>query len=537
MRSAAARARLGAEPLDGGRVAFRVWAPNTDSLAVRVGTDAPVPLARDPLTSEGAGVFLGEAPGSAGDDYVFVLADGRTVPDPQSRWQPEGVRGSSRVLDPAAFEWTDDGWAGVTPHDLVLYELHVGTFTGAGTFDAAIAELDDLASLGVTAIELMPVATFPGERGWGYDGVYMSAPHRTYGGPHGFARLVDAAHARGLAVILDVVYNHVGPGSEALLALGDYFTDRYETFWGDALDYSVDAVREWAIQNAELWVGDYHVDGLRLDATHAIFDERDPHVLAELAERVRAVNPRVLVISEMEAGDLRPIEAWGHDAQWADELHHAMHVLLTGEHEGYYEPYGTVADVAGELARPEAPRLVVCGQNHDQVGNRAIGDRLRGSKLRLAAFCAILSRGIPLLFMGEEYDESRPFQYFTDHTDPAIAEATREGRRREFARFAAFAGETVPDPQSLETFRRSKLDRSQGDPVHRHYYEVLLRLRAQLNRAADAAEVPEVEVDESRRVLRVRRGGRLLVMNFSDRTVDDVPAFTGTVIRGDSLAG
>ncbi len=250
----------------------------------------------------------------------------------------------------------------------------------------------------------------------------------------------------------------------------------------------------------------------------------------------------------METGNLRPIEEWGHDAQWADELHHAMHVLLTGEHEGYYESYGKLADVARELERPEGPRLVVSAQNHDQVGNRALGDRLRGSKLRLAAFCSILSRGTPLLFMGEEYDESNPFQYFTDHTDPAIAEATREGRRREFARFAAFSGEAVPDPQAVETFRRSKLDRSHADPGHRHYYEVLLRLRAELAGRLDT-EV-EVEVDEARRVLRVRRDGRELVMNFSDRPVDlsveravdgtaagDLPAWTGTVIRADDLAG
>ena len=290
------------------------------------------------------------------------------------------------------------------------------------------------------------------------------------------------------------------------------------------IDYSLDPVREWAIQNAELWIGDYHVDGLRLDATHAVFDDRRPHVLAELATRVKAVDPGALVISEMETGDLRPIEEWGHDAQWADELHHAVHVLVTDEHEGYYEQYGKVADVARELERPQARRLVVCAQNHDQVGNRAFGDRLTGAKLRLAAFCSILSRGTPLLFMGEEYDEQHPFQFFTDHVDPEIARATREGRRREFARFAAFAGEDVPDPQDVATFERSKLDRASADPAHRAYYEALLRLRRRLPDAPF-----ETEVDEDRRLLRARRGDWRFVMNFSDRPVDGVPAWTGLV--------
>jgi maltooligosyltrehalose trehalohydrolase len=537
--------------LANGRTAVRVWAPRVASLGVRVAGRPDVPLvATDGVSAGGSvagGVFVGEVDAAPGDDYELVLPDGRTLPDPQSRWQPYGLRGPSRVLDPGGFVWTDAAWSGVTLHDLVVYELHVGAFTEAGTFDGAIAELDDLTALGITAIECMPVGTFPGERGWGYDGVYTSAPHRAYGGPYGLARLVDAAHARGLAVILDVVYNHVGPGADALSALGDYFTDRHTTFWGDALDYSVEGVREWAIQNAELWIADYHVDGLRLDATHAIFDDSRPHVLAELAQRVRAINPAALVISEMEPGDLRPIEEWGHDAQWGDGLHHAAHVLLTGELEGYYERYGSVADLATELERPQRERIVVCAQNHDQVGNRALGDRLRGAKLRLAAMCAILSAGTPLLFMGEEYDESQPFQFFTDHTDPAIAEATRAGRRREFARFAAFAGDSVPDPQDVETFRRSKLDRARGDPEHRRYYGTLLRLRAELGASASdaagrdaagrAAAGPVVtEVDERRRVLRVRRGDVQLLMNFSEEPVEGVPAWTGAVIRGDGLA-
>jgi maltooligosyltrehalose trehalohydrolase len=378
----------------------------------------------------------------------------------------------------------------------------------------------------VTAIEVMPIASFAGRHGWGYDGVYTFAPHEPYGGPDGFARLVGAAHEAGLGVILDVVYNHMGAGADQVKAFGPYTTDRYETFWGEAIDYARRPVREWAIQNAEMWVRDYGVDGLRLDAVHAIFDECPTHVMAELAQRVKELGPRALLISEMEIGDLRPITQWGHDAQWGDALHHAEHVLLTGEQEGYYSSYGQVADLARELERPEGPRFVVCAQNHDQVGNRPLGDRLRGADLRLAAFCAILSRGTPMLFQGEEYDEPHPFQYFTDHIDPEIAQMTREGRRREFADFSGFSAEEIPDPQDRETFERSKLDPAQADVEHREYYRELLELRREL---PDELEV--TEVDESRRLLRFRRGPREMVANFSDQEQDGVPGRSGKVVR------
>ncbi len=250
--------------------------------------------------------------------------------------------------------------------------MHVGTFTTAGTFEGVIPQLERLRRLGVTAIELMPVATFPGDRGWGYDGVYAYAPHPAYGGPSGLARLVDAAHQAGLGVVLDVVYNHIGPGSEAIGAFGPYFTDRHHTFWGAAIDYSQRGVREWAIQNAIMWTRDYRIDGLRLDAVHAIFDDDSPvHVLRELRERVDG-----LVTSEMGHDDFRPLEEWGHDAMWLDNLHHELHVLLTGEHDGYYAPFGSLEGVVRELTRPQRERLIVAAQNHDQVGNRATGDRL-----------------------------------------------------------------------------------------------------------------------------------------------------------------
>ena len=482
---------------------IRVWAPRAESLELVVGDDR-IPLDRD------GEYWTAEL---AGGDYLLAV-DGHEYPDPCSRRQPEGVRGPSRVLNVGEFEWSDAGWGGVPLDELVLYELHVGTFSEEGTFDGVVPRLAALRELGVTAIELMPVATFPGERGWGYDGLYVYAAHEAYGGPHGLARLVDAAHSEGLGVILDVVYNHVGPGDEALRAFGPYFTDRHETFWGDALDYAQRGVREWAIENAEQWIRDFHVDGLRLDAVHAIYDDSEPHVCAELAARVHALNPRALVISEMEIDDWRPIEEWGHDAQWADRSHHELHVLLTGEREGYYADFeGSLASLADDLrGRGHDPRrLVVCAQNHDQVGNRAVGDRLPEDALRVAAAVTLFSPCTPLLFMGEEHFETAPFQFFTDHIDPAIAEATREGRRREFEDFAAFAGEEVPDPQALETLLRSKLHWREPDP----FYRELLRLHRELPR-----ELEVLETDEDAKVLRLRRGGVTLVADFGNRRVE-----------------
>ena len=495
---------LGAIPRDDGVVDFEVWAPSASRVSVRVRGSDQALEGRD-------GWWNGTADASAGETYAFVV-DGAEWPDPCSRFQPEGVRGPSAIVDTSAFEWRSDGWRGLDLDTLVLYELHVGTFTDEGTFDAATRHFAELADLGVTAIELMPIATFPGNRNWGYDGLYTFAPHPIYGGPEAFARMVVAAHSAGLGVVLDVVYNHVGPGNEALSAYAPYFTDRFETFWGDALDYSQTGVREWAIQNAELWIRDYRVDGLRLDAVHSVFDDSAEHVLAELARRVREIEPRTIVTSEMESGDQRPIDEWGHDAQWADELHHELHVLLTGEREGYYANYGSLEGLAKQLQRKPPERLIVCSQNHDQVGNRALGDRPDPSEHELRAAVTLLAPQTPLLFMGEEYGARTPFLFFTDHIDPAIAEATREGRRREFAKFAAFAGEDVPDPQAPSTFERSKLDRSERNEDLYAFYKRLLALRRELPR--------EVDVDVDGRVLRARRGGVTLVADFGAKRAD-----------------
>jgi maltooligosyltrehalose trehalohydrolase len=511
--SPALRRPLGAAPLDRDAVEFRVWAPNAGSLAVRTGA------AEHELVETEDGAWEGELPARAGDDYLYVLDGSAAWPDPCSRFQPDGIGGPSRVVDLGAFEWTDGAWAGLRLEELVLYELHLGTFTREGTFDAVVPRLRELRELGVTAIELMPVVEGPGLRGWGYDGLFVYAPHRAYGGPEALARLVDTAHGEGVGVILDVVYNHLGPGNERITAFGPYFTDRYETPWGRALDYSQVGVREWAIQNACMWVRDYHVDGFRLDAAFAVRDDGSRHVLVELADRVRELDPRTLVISEMEVGDLRPIEEWGHDAQWADEFHHEQHVLITGERDGYYADYrGSVADLARQLERTPPERLVFCVQNHDQVGNRAVGDRPPAAAARLQTALLLFAPQTPLIFMGQEYGERTPFQYFTDHVDPAIAEATREGRRREFGGFAGFSADDVPDPQALETFEHSRLDPAHGDPDLRAFYAELLRLRGELPRQVSVA------ADEERRILRVRRGSVELVADFANLTAELVRA-------------
>jgi maltooligosyltrehalose trehalohydrolase len=436
----------------------------------------------------------------------------------------------------AAFSWTADV---PTISDLVVYEMHVGCFTREGTFDAAIEHLPGLAELGVTAVEVMPVAAFPGQRGWGYDGIYIYAPFAPYGGPAGLARFVDAAHAAGLAVILDCVYNHLGTsGTKAMTDFGPYFTDGHQTGWGKGLNYDAaksDPVREWAIQNAEMWVRDYRIDGLRLDAVHAILDESPTHLVAELTARVHAIRQDATVIAESNANDpatIRPATdgGWGVDAQWADDFHHSLRTLLSEERQGYYADFGTVADLAKAFDRPfvydgtyskvrekrvgapapdRAPaQFVVCSQNHDQVGNRALGDRMPPPARPLAALCVLLSPFTPMLFMGEEYGEEAPFQFFTDHIEKKIAEATRKGRRKEFEDFVEFAGE-VPDPQDPATFENSKLTR-EVDPEIAALYRRLFELRRQMTGKA------EVSYDEDERWLRVRRGSHEIVCNFSD---------------------
>jgi maltooligosyltrehalose trehalohydrolase len=488
---------LGALPRPDGKTAFRVWAPRPRSVAVRLGSSEHL------LEPVGDGIHEGVFPAAPGDDYLFVLDGERALPDPCSRWQPEGLRGPSRVLEPPNVEHV----GAPALEDLVIYELHIGTFTEAGTFEAAIPQLAELSSLGVTAIELMPVAEFPGHHGWGYDGVYISAAQSSYGGPDGLARLIRAAHDQGLAVILDVVYNHVGTsGVAALEAFGPYFGD--DTIWGPALDYSLEPVREWVLRSAEQWIRDFGIDGLRLDAIHAIADPSPEHIVEELARRVHGLRRDALVIGEIGLDDPRKHGAPACDAIWDDHFHHALHVLLTGERDGYYKPFGRVEQLVEMLRQTPPERLVVYGQNHDQVGNRAVGDRLEPRRLALAALCTLCSPFVPLLFMGEEYGERAPFQFFSDHIDQKVAEATRVGRREEFADFVQFA-EQIPDPQDPETFRRSKLTR-QRDPEIEHLYRELLRVRGELPRA----NVNRIAYDGRARWLRFSRGPFEVVCNF-----------------------
>jgi maltooligosyltrehalose trehalohydrolase len=520
---------LGAFPRSDGTVEVRVWAPRADAVAVRIGG------ADHPLEPIGHGIREAVVPGAVGDDYVFVL-DGEPLPDPCSRWQPEGLRGPSRVFAPAR----PGPGPGLSLGDAILYELHVGTFSPEGTFDAAIPYLAELAELGVTAVEVMPIAEFPGRHGWGYDGVYLNAAHSAYGGPEAFERFVRAAHRLGIAVVLDVVYNHLGAsGVKAMEAYGPYFTDKHETFWGKAINFDdedCDPVREWAIQSATYWVGEMGVDGLRLDAIHAIEDAGATHVLAELAARVHAANPAAVVVAESALNDpkvIRPaaIGGFGHDAQWADDFHHALRTLLTDDREGYYAEFGEVAQLAKAFHRPfvfdgiysphrrrrygapagdrDPSQFVVFTQNHDHVGNRAVGDRLPRDAQPLAAFAVLLSTFTPMLFQGEEYGEPAPFQFFSDHIDEEIAAATRDGRLREFAQFEAFAGQ-VPDPQDPATFERSKLTRRRDDGL-RDLYQQLIAARRELGPGDATAE----HVDGIGRTLTVRRGDAELAMNFA----------------------
>jgi maltooligosyltrehalose trehalohydrolase len=541
--------RLGASPGDDGKTTFRVWAPRAERVVLRLeGEDHALE------DDEGFGIRSVTVPARHGDRYAYVLDGGDELPDPASRWQPEGLRGRSAVVDPRLFSWQDHGFTPPEPEALVVYELHIGTFTPQGTFDAAIAKLPAIADLGVTAIEVMPVAEFPGRHGWGYDGVYLSAPQSSYGGPDGLQRLVDAAHRAGLAVILDVVYNHVGAsGGDALRAFGPYFTDKYSTFWGDAINYDdahCDPVREWVLQSAEGWIRDFHVDGLRLDAIHAIHDSGAEHICKKIADRVHAQDWRAIVIAESGLNDpkvIRPVDAggWGHDAQWADDFHHALRVLLTGDRDGYYADFGSIADLAkayrgpfvhdgqyspfrkkrfGAPAHDRAPeQFVVFDMNHDQVGNRALGDRLPRDVRPLAAFATLLSPFVPMLWMGEEHGEDAPFQFFSDHIDEEIATATRDGRRREFAAFAAFAGEEVPDPQDPATFERSKMTWERDEDLATLYRD-LLALRRELPRGN-----AEPDGDDAARWLRVRRGPFDLCMNFA-REEQAVPCNGSTVV-------
>ncbi len=504
----------GAEVLTEG-VGYRTWAPGHDRVDVVV-YDAGGKVARTiSLGKEADGYFSAvDSKGRAGDRYKYRF-NGQEWPDPASRSNPEGVHGAAEVIDPCDFSWHDEGWVGPSLTDLVIYELHIGTFTWEGTFRDAIERLDHLVRLGVSAIEIMPVAAFPGKRNWGYDGVLLYAPARVYGTPNDFRALVDAAHAHGLAVILDVVYNHLGPDGNYLGAYSsDYFNPKHKTPWGDAFNFELKPVREFFAENPEYWRREFHIDGFRLDATHAIVDSSQPHFLTEVAARVHSLGG--FVIAEDERNEPRlllPAEqgGLGLDAFWADDFHHVVRVLLTGARDGYFGSYqGTLDELtetlrdgwllhgaarqrksaaeAAECGELIPDQLVICIANHDQVGNQAFGQRLHElcspEEYRAASALLCLAPYTPLLFMGQEWAASAPFQFFTNYGEE-LGRLTTLGRREEFKSFSLFrdpaARKQIPDPQAEGTFLRSKLDwtelaRNEHSETLRLYTE-LLRLR------------------------------------------------------------
>lgn len=502
---------LGAIPMEKGRCHFRVWAPGVKRVEVHLSSPRDF-LA--PLQEEGGyhqAILEGVGPGSL---YFFRLEGEKERPDPASRFQPQGVHGPSQVTDPF-YAWEDQGWFGLPLWDYVIYELHVGAFSSEATFEGAIPYLDELKELGVTAVELMPVAQFPGARNWGYDGVFPFAVQNSYGGPGGLKKLVNECHKRGLAVVLDVVYNHLGPEGNYLRDFGPYFTDRYRSPWGQAVNFDGPEnreVRRFFIENALSWLTEFHIDALRLDAVHAILDFSAEPFLKELAEAVHEqagrLNRRVHLIAESDLNDTRLLRSpklggYGLDGQWSDDFHHCLHTLLTGEKKGYYADFGRVGDLRRAMAegfvyggrysfhrrRPHgnssreipATRLVVFSQNHDQVGNRLLGERLSRltsfEGLKLAAGVVFLSPYVPLLFMGEEYGEEAPFPYFISHGDPALVEAVRRGRREEFSSFQW--AQEPPDPQDEGTFLSARLDRSRrGKDANRSLYRLYRELFA-----------------------------------------------------------
>jgi maltooligosyltrehalose trehalohydrolase len=566
--------RVGACQLPDGSWQFQLWAPYANSVKLHLvpGDEllvhsSPDLIAMEPVARGYHRAIVHDL--TPGRRYFYRLEDGRDLPDPASRFQPEGVHGPSALVDTSAFRWTDQAWKGRPLQTSVFYELHVGTFTTEGTFDALISQLPYLAELGITTVELMPIAQFPGPRNWGYDGVYEFAPQNSYGGPESLHRLVDAIHAHGLAAALDVVYNHLGPEGNYLSAFAPYFTDRYRTPWGQAVNFDgsgSDEVRTFFRQNALYWLDEYHFDALRLDAVHGIFDFSALHFLAELKQAVAELSDRLghqlHLIAESDLNDSRILHDASHggyalDGQWSDDFHHSVHALLTKEDQGYYEDFGDIAPLVstlqdgwhyrGQYSRHRQRRhgnspqgispstFVVCSQNHDQVGNRAAGDRLTTllsfDALKLAAGITLLSPFTPLLFMGEEYGEPAPFQYFTSHGDPELVDAVRRGRRQEFAAFGW--QEAVPDPQDEHTFLRSRLNFSlQEKEPHKtllRFYKHLIHLRAELGIGSALSHVVR-ELGERQLLLTYRFESRVLavVFNFAEFPVTlDVPELRG----------
>lgn len=542
---------------------FSVWSPLARSLDVRIED-------RDyAMQQTGGGWWMAEvAAAHAGVDYFFVVDNGQPLPDPRSNWQPAGVHGPSRTVDHQAFGWTDHDWEPTPLETAIVYELHVGTFTPAGTFLSAIERLDYLKELGITHIELMPVNEFSGEWGWGYDGVDLYAPHHVYGAPEALKHLVDACHARGLGVILDVVYNHLGPTGNYLARFGPYFTANHKTPWGDAVNLDGPAsseVRRFFCDNARLWLRDYHIDGLRLDAIHALIDSSENHFLAQLASEVKALPGHKFLIAESDLNDPVVLLSFGMDAQWSDDFHHALHAVLTGEKTGYYSDFGEMAQLAKAIrgsfvydgifsrnrnrnhgASAEGipqHRFLGYSQTHDQVGNRAQGERLSHlvslGLAKIAAALVLLSPFTPMLFQGEEFAASTPFLYFTHHAEEELARAVSEGRKREYGG-DDWHIDQVPDPQDTATFLRSKLDWSEiGRDPHRQmlaWYRALIEVRKS-EPALNILQFSRATVDYGDGWLSMTRGSVSVLCNFaSGPQLLPVPRHTRLLLASESGA-
>ena len=555
--------RFGASVRSGYSVEFRVWAPNLTNLAVRVmGGNEGEPSRTIPMRQSSDSEFVATVPQvGAGADYVYVLDGERERPDPVSRWQPGGVHAPSRVVDPASFRWSDQGWSGIPLRDFIIYELHTGTFTREGTFESVIARLPYLRDLGITAIEIMPVAEVPGNRNWGYDGASLYASQSSYGGPTGLKKLVDACHQHGLAVVLDVVYNHLGPEGNYLPEFAPCFTDTHHTPWGKAINFDgpeSDGVRRFIIDNALYWLTEYHVDALRLDAIHGIYDFGARHILDELSQafqdQARSLQRQAWLIAESDLEDVRIINprakgGYAFDAQWHDDFHHALYALLTGQREGFLMDFGAVANLSKSVTEgfvfdwkyshyrrrhygsssKDRPGEQFFGfiQNHDQVANTSRGKRLSSlvssGQQKLAAVLTLSSPFLPLLFMGEEYGETAPFLYFTSFDDPGLAAAVTAGRKKELG--SHYSESEFADPQAPGTFEHCKLDWSKTEvsphaEILRLYRDLISLRRRHLSLANCRKELTEIQFNEQRKWLLMKRSdpsgsGALLVFNFS----------------------
>jgi len=533
---------------------IRVWAPKANKVEIQIQNDRLLMQ-----KSNGAGWWQIETPKVLhGTDYAFILDDRAPLPDPRSLWQPAGVFGASRFLDHNKFIWHDQSWQAPPLSAAIIYELHIGTFSTEGTFDGAINHLDFLKDLGITHIELMPVNGFSGVRGWGYDGVNLYAPHEAYGGPEGLKHFVNACHERGLAVILDVVYNHLGPEGNYLEQFGPYFTDRYLAPWGKAINFdgrSSNEVRRFFCDNALMWLQDYHIDALRIDAVHAVYDTSAIHILEQLTREIKqlqaSLGKHFYLITESDLNDPKHLHAldaggYGIDAQWNDDFHHALHTLLTGENIGYYSDFGRIADLAKAYTkvfvydgnysnfrrrlygRPvtnlSGHNFVTYLQNHDQIGNRAQGSRLteliNPQLLMVGAAITIMAPSIPMLFQGEEWGARTPFQYFTDFKDEALKNAVKQGRINEFAAFG-WKAEQVPDPQSDTTFTNSKLNweehKQEQSASLLAWYKKLINLRKTLSDLNDGSlENVTVSYDEPARWIIIKRKQIIIMANFAN---------------------